>query len=523
MELDDPIGDFFALIFAEQEAQLAQATRYRAPIGPALWGLGQAVVDLVSDPSNRRTLFSLAAAGAATYCVKRAWTVMRANRKPVLIRKPLSADDDIVFPGGKPEAMVGNSTFFQGSAPSYQVAILNQDGNGAYRDVGCGVRYKDFLIVPDHVYDVAYVSGPIFLASAISFAAGTAIPARMVCEVGDDTFLPFVADFRKIPISPDLWTNIGVKTAKSASGTLANTASITDSSGAKSHGQAVIEDMFTVSYHGSTRQGFSGAPYVISGQIYGIHQRGHCGSGKKTPYNEGVPFGLITALCEKAFAYSPEGSTQEAKGNKRSYPKELRDFNPQSLEDYRVEERNGKFNVLFRSAAGAYRHYYDVPEGVVSKMARVKDAYLNNEDTDFSYQRTFAPQNIEDVHEWDDEARRPQPQQLQQLPQLQQPPQPPQQPYVQGPVIEEIVTEDFASTSSHPVIQSGPVLIGASGEAQRRQVQVRPPPQTQRIRQSAVNPQMVSFSSPASRATGRGGHRNTRGRGWTSLQQSHTN
>jgi hypothetical protein len=303
----------------------------------------------------------------------------RLRREPVCSPKRLSDNDGLIIPGaGAPEAIVEvTAPFYNAAPPLCQIVVLRRDGD-SFTDVGNGIRMpaigaegkdkdqkKHLFVVPEHVISAAARDGLVYLASAASFQAGSI--KYISVNVSQFEQPEGVVDLVYCVIASDKFSNLGVKCAKLGpirSGTEVR-ACITDASGAKSVGAVYATDLLTLEYTGNTRNGFSGAPYMVGTTVVGIHM---CGYGGANPHNEGFPILAIAALLE------PIKYMEEARGG-AGYPREVREYNPRN-DDFQVFDND----VLFKNAQGKYRYYRQVPLGLIEEILERRDLYRQEED-----------------------------------------------------------------------------------------------------------------------------------------------
>lgn len=153
----------------------------------------------------------------------------------------------------KPEAMVPGSDFHNLVQPPFQCGLYTPGKSG--RAVGHAVRVGDWLVVPTHVL----ACQPL---EAVAYKAGV----KVVAPLGDDweEIMPDISVTRVSSNFPLKKGQVGPITSA-----MATIAAAESNSG--SVGRVSEDDFDALVYRGSTRPGHSGAAYVQSGKIVGIH------------------------------------------------------------------------------------------------------------------------------------------------------------------------------------------------------------------------------------------------------------
>jgi hypothetical protein len=223
-------------------------------------------------------------------------------------------------------------------------------------------------------------SGRWTFASALRFKNGEFATVSEPVTDYDEHRLQCVDDLLFIPKPADFWSKLQVKAASIMDGGSAGPVGICDPSGAASRGSLEV-GLLETAYTGSTRHGFSGAPYTAGKSVLGIHI-GSTTRGDVT-YNNGVPIGAVLALHKSGACLFPaefdpdtmELKELEAKSGGRGvgYPKELLEFNPNHEEFMAWQDDGGTFNVYFMNAVKQHRRYRGVPKSLVDAMYKQRE------------------------------------------------------------------------------------------------------------------------------------------------------
>lgn len=150
-----------------------------------------------------------------------------------------------------PESIKVGSEFFTGVWPKFQLIIWHKDDEGIYRAVACAWRFADYLVTSEHCLP----EGNII---ALSTDSGD------VCELEYDVCYAF-DEIAVIKVHQSFLDEFAVKSAR-ISTEVDTMVRITgcDVKMASTVGMLRPTDIFaTFRYSGSTRPGFSGAPYII--------------------------------------------------------------------------------------------------------------------------------------------------------------------------------------------------------------------------------------------------------------------
>ncbi|APG75641.1 hypothetical protein [Hubei sobemo-like virus 18] len=158
------------------------------------------------------------------------------------------------------EAMVEGSDFVKGDIPKYQVAVMKA---GLLRDVhvGFGIRVNNFLVVPTHV--INEVGNAMILKKKI----------KIQVSMGQRIISDYVSDLTYLPISNQIWADLGVTKSNLAkeSLNLAAMATIVGNGGQTTGLLRKCAIPFFYTYSASTVPGMSGAAYAINNIVHAIH------------------------------------------------------------------------------------------------------------------------------------------------------------------------------------------------------------------------------------------------------------
>lgn len=153
--------------------------------------------------------------------------------------------------------------------PKSQV-LVGQLKEGNFHAHGCGVRFRDFLVLPDHVLSYANVD------TKRTFIMGRQRNNQV--EITNKDVETIDTDLVYVKLTENEWANVGaqVQTIRHDIPDMGCFASIVGASGQGTTG--VLEHDPTVFgrvvYNGTTVGGYSGAPYMVQNQLAGIHQSG---------------------------------------------------------------------------------------------------------------------------------------------------------------------------------------------------------------------------------------------------------
>jgi len=186
-------------------------------------------------------------------------------------------------------AVIGSNftTVPRSKIPKVQVAVYSITREGTLsRYLGVATRIGDWLVVPQHVIAAEEVISLLSMASepALSY------------KIGTEGFEPIEGDLSAMRMSEENFSKLGMVKASLATVEDASMSSVTSSSkdpevsfGILTHDTKVFGAMV---FQGSTKGGFSGAPYMIGRQIAGIHLGGGV-------MNYGLNATYIQALLQK--------------------------------------------------------------------------------------------------------------------------------------------------------------------------------------------------------------------------------
>jgi len=165
--------------------------------------------------------------------------------------------------------------------------------------VGTATRYQDCLVFPGHVRS-------IFEEIMLPRQRGKQ-PGFVRIKLYDENGLPlfyvpaFNPDIYVVTLTKALIAELGLQSARVADRMARSVQAVCISPATKqqSSGKVLFDekDITEISYFGSTTRGFSGAPYMVGKQVYGMHISGSSGQ-----VNFGVPFGAIKVFCDLVMA-----------------------------------------------------------------------------------------------------------------------------------------------------------------------------------------------------------------------------
>jgi len=186
-------------------------------------------------------------------------------------------------------AIVGSNftTVPRSKIPKVQAAVYSVARDGKLsRYLGVATRIGDWLVVPQHVIAAEEV------VSLLSMATDPALSYK----IETINFEPIEGDLSAMKLSEEGFSKLGMVKASMASMDGSTMASVTSSSkdpevsfGTLTHDTKIFGGMI---FQGSTKGGFSGAPYMVGKQIAGIHLGGGV-------VNYGLNATYIFALLQK--------------------------------------------------------------------------------------------------------------------------------------------------------------------------------------------------------------------------------
>lgn len=189
------------------------------------------------------------------------WCCVRISilRQTLALRKvkvrPLQ--DEPVYRGHWPEAMRVGSPLTRLPVPDCQV-MLGHLIEGEFSVVGCGWRYKNYLITAEHVINGA--KQMVMTRDRVNF-----YPISTKYDSCD-------TDAVAILVDESVWSKLAVKVATIARERVNVFAQVVGCNGEGSSGKITRSTVFgMLDYSGSTRSGFSGAPYISGRQVVGMH------------------------------------------------------------------------------------------------------------------------------------------------------------------------------------------------------------------------------------------------------------
>lgn len=194
------------------------------------------------------------------------------------------------------EAVREGSMFRSGPIPAFQVAFM-QAGLLMDKHIGYGIRYGDYLVIPRHVLEEG---GEVLQQGLLSGPKGKVLASWSVVQSRalDDLVYCY--------IDPRIWSQLGASKAKLADKFRPCHAVCSGEQGQTTGRLSKSPISWLITYSGSTVPGMSGAPYVMQGQVQGIHQ------GNSGRYNMGIAASLIVFEMKKICL--PESSEDLGQG-----------------------------------------------------------------------------------------------------------------------------------------------------------------------------------------------------------------
>jgi hypothetical protein len=183
-------------------------------------------------------------------------------------------------------------------------AVLVKTGED-YVFVGGAIKYGKCLVFPGHVkatHEVLYME---------RHRGATPGLVELPLYDGDipKFFRPsFNPDVHVLLLTKAQEADLGLQSAKPVPSMVRSAQVVCCSPATKESSQGKVlfdeNDITELSYFGSTKRGFSGAPYMLGKQVYGMHL-----SGSSKQVNFGVPFSAITTYCDTLLEVerNPEG------------------------------------------------------------------------------------------------------------------------------------------------------------------------------------------------------------------------
>lgn len=159
------------------------------------------------------------------------------------------------------EAMRAGSSFIVGSRPSYQVPIY-VEGLFSPVFIGYGIRYRDILVLPNHVYQDAVASDGGLILGENKKLMIMPLDVKVSDKVSDVTY---------VSISANIWARLGVSVARVAKTEKSASVSVFGPKGTSTGLVKKSKTPYLLEYSGSTVNGYSGAAYTIVAGWYGMH------------------------------------------------------------------------------------------------------------------------------------------------------------------------------------------------------------------------------------------------------------
>jgi hypothetical protein len=176
-------------------------------------------------------------------------------------KSPKKASKGSPVPEYTPEKHVAGSDFIKTPPPSCQVRITAYNTDGIVQHTGCGFRGENNeLYTAHHVIQGAHT----LVIQGNSTSNITVSPSVFLVNT--------MADLAIATLPAASWSILATKSSiflKKYTGPC----QVTISNGSKASVGELVDSPFIYSteYRGSTEPGFSGAPYVLNGTIYGMH------------------------------------------------------------------------------------------------------------------------------------------------------------------------------------------------------------------------------------------------------------
>nr|AWA82271.1 hypothetical protein [Tama virus] len=196
--------------------------------------------------------------------------------------------------GVRLESVREGSVFRKGSQPDCQLSVAFP-GTFSDEHSGFGIRVEDYMVLPTHVLKQ---NGDLVTSVVLQGKKSRVLVP--LCSLQESKA---VDDVSYVYIDGKTWSMLGVSKAKLASRTTPSYATCFGKSGESSGRVQKTNCRWMISYSGSTLPGMSGAPYVDTGCVIGIH------TGASGAYNIGVSSALLRAELSKICStYVSEGT-----------------------------------------------------------------------------------------------------------------------------------------------------------------------------------------------------------------------
>lgn len=194
------------------------------------------------------------------------------------------------------EAMVPGSEFQKGGIPNCQVEILSY-GLLVKEFVGYGIRVGEMLVLPNHVYQTVKNKGDVLLQGTDPQGK------KKIVSISVEPFKSKIhPDVAYIPLTSQTWALLGTSKAKLATTMRRGLVQCAGRNGVVLGNICESpQSLGMVIFGGSTVPGMSGAAYMVSNNVHGMHI-GHIGM-----HNTGVSSLLIAAEMEKLFVGESSG------------------------------------------------------------------------------------------------------------------------------------------------------------------------------------------------------------------------
>lgn len=225
------------------------------------------------------------------------------------------------------------------STPKCQV-LIGQMRDGIFEAHGCGVRMQTFLVLPDHVYSYANAD------TGRTFVMGRQKNSKGI-EISNKDFITIDTDLIAVELSDTEWSTIGAS-VQAICHDIVESGSYSAIVGARGLGTLDVlrhdSRVFgRVVYNGTTRGGYSGAPYMVNNRIAGIHQSGGAVNGG---YSASYVWVTLNAMLNRKEEDTADWITKVLKENRRIEV----DDGWHDLETLRIKI-GGKYAIVTREAA----------------------------------------------------------------------------------------------------------------------------------------------------------------------------
>lgn len=344
---------------------------------------------------------------AATTVSALATLYLWKRQKPLQTCVEETVDLPIKVPAVVSESLRSGSELTTRAPPTCQgfVATREIDENGQEQLVvgGCCIRTDYGIWVPSHVLgpkpETQYLIGRRLMRTNKKGEMESYYPQVSLAEyystITDSN--TFGNEMVSIPLSQAHMSQLGLTVAKMTNLPAKALATIVGPEGKSSMGLIQTGVIFgTLQYEGSTLSGFSGAPYIVSGKVVGIHLHGgHGGNGGQEVFYLNQLYKIDRGIVDESFA----GDDSGAKVMEMAFK------NNRSLQI----ERQGDL-VVYRDDTGHYHRAkfstYETLRGKYQYQSFDDREYAESDYSGFSGQyEDYAHGNIQEFDDYQKEQR----------------------------------------------------------------------------------------------------------------------